>query len=124
MRTSLLFAYYADMSDFDPTDTEANEVREAEKRAEQKAVVDQQVEDLKWLMSDKRGRRFMWNLLAVTGVFANPFTGNSETFFKCGMMSVGQTYLGDINVHCPERYNQMVTEKLNYDRSTAERRRK
>lgn len=112
------------MNDFDPTDTVGNEAREAEKKAEQKQIADQEVEDLKWLMSDKRGRRVMWNLLSATGVFRNPFTGNSETFFRCGVMSVGQTYLGDINIHCPERYTQMVTEKLNYDRPTAEHRRK
>lgn len=110
------------MSDFDPTDVTGNEEREAVRQDEQKRVVDQEVEDLKWLLSDKRGRRFMWRLLSVTGVFRNPFTGNSETFFRCGVMSVGQTYVGDINLHAPERYNQMVTEHQNYDRPTAERR--
>ena len=112
------------MSDFDPTDISAAEDREADAKAEAKRIADQEVEDLKWLMSDKRGRRIMWNLLAFTGVFRNPFTGNSETFFKSGMMYVGQKYLGDVNEHCFERYNQMVTEKQIYDRPNAERRRK
>lgn len=110
------------MSDFDPTDLQGNEEREAEAKAEAKRTVDQEIEDLKWLMSDKRGRRIMYNLLAFTGVFRNPFTGNSETFFRCGMMNVGQKYLGDINEHAAERYNQMVTEKQLYDERNAERR--
>lgn len=109
------------MNDFDPTDIQAAEERQAEAQAKQKRVADQEVEDLKWLMSDKRGRRIMWNLLAFTGVFRQPFTGNSETFFRCGMMNVGQKYLGDINEHAPERYNQMVTERQTYDKP-AERR--
>lgn len=112
------------MSDFDPTDIQAVEEREAEAKAEAKRIADQEVEDLKWLMSDKRGRRHIYNLLAFTGVFRNPFTGNSETFFRCGMMNVGQKYLGDINEHTPERYQQMVTEKQLYDDKSAERRRK
>lgn len=112
------------MSDFDPTDIQAAEEREAEAKAEAKRIADQEVEDLKWLMSDKRGRRIMWNLLAFTGVFRQPFTGNSETFFRCGMMNVGQKFLGDINEHAPERYQQMVTEKQIYDDKHAERRRK
>lgn len=112
------------MSDFDPTDVQANEEREADRKEKLKRTVDQEVEDLKWLMSDKRGRRIMWNLLAFTGVFRQPFTGNSETFFRCGMMNVGQKYLGDINDHAPERYNQMVTERNLYDDGTAERRHK
>lgn len=100
------------MSDIDPTDTQAIEERIDEAKAAAKRIADQEVEDLKWLMSDKRGRRIMWSLLAFTGVFRQPFTGDSETFFRCGMMNVGQKYLGDINQHAPERYNQMVTEKL------------
>lgn len=110
------------MSDFDPTDIQANEERENEAKAKAARIANQEVEDLKWLMSDKRGRRIMYNLLAFTGVFRNPFTGNSETFFRCGMMNVGQKYLGDINEHAPERYNQMVTEKQTYDKPIAERR--
>lgn len=112
------------MNDFDPTDILAAEQRAEDAKAESKRAVDQEIEDLKWFMSDKRGRRIMWNLLAFTGVFRQPFTGNSETFFRCGMMNVGQKYLGDINEHCPERYNLMVTEKQVYDRPNAERRRK
>lgn len=112
------------MNDFDPTDIAAAEEREAEKNAEAKRIADQEVEDLKWLMSDKRGRRIMWNLLAFTGVFRQPFTGNSETFFRCGMMNVGQKYLGDINEFAPERYNQMVTEQQIYDKPAEQRRRK
>lgn len=111
----------APMSDFDPTDTRAAEEREAEAKAAARRIADQEVEDLKWLMSDKRGRRIMWGLLSFTGVFRQPFTGNSETFFRCGMMNVGQKYLGDINEHAAERYNQMVQEQQHDD--TAERRR-
>lgn len=98
------------MSEIDPTDTIAAEQREADRKERDKLAGEREVEDLKWLMSDKRGRRIMWQLLAFTGVFRQPFTGNSETFFRCGMMNVGQKYIGDINEHAPERYNQMVTE--------------
>lgn len=112
------------MSDFDPTDIAGNEEREALRKDKAQRTVEQEIEDLKWLMSDKRGRRFIWSLLAFTGVFRNPFTGNSETFFRCGEMNVGQKYLGDINQHAPERYNQMVTEHVNDGQHPAERRRK
>lgn len=96
--------------DFDPTDIAASEERQAEAKAEQKRIAEQEIEDLKWLLSDKRGRRILWRLLSFTGVFRNPFRGTRETDFLCGVMHVGQQYLGDINQHAPERYNQMVTE--------------
>lgn len=98
------------MNDFDPTDTTANEERNAEVQAAARRAVEQEVEDLKWLTSDKRGRRILWRLLTFTGVFRNPWRGTSQTDFLCGMMHVGQQYLTDINQHAPERYNQMVTE--------------
>lgn len=99
------------MNDFDPTDTADVENLEADRKEKQKKITGQEVEDLKWFMSDKRGRRIMWRLLAFTGVFSNPFRSGPETDFLCGMMNVGQKYLGDINEHAPERYNQMVTEQ-------------
>lgn len=98
--------------DFDPTDVAANDQRDADRKNASKQIVEQEVEDLKWLLSDKRGRRIVWRLLAFTGVFRSPWRGTSETDFLCGMMHVGQQYLADINQHAPERYNQMVTEQL------------
>lgn len=94
--------------DFDPTDIAAIDERNELRAAEQKRIAEQEVEDLKWLLSDKRGRRIMWALLSFTGVFRQPFTGDTETFFRCGMMNVGQKYLGDINEHCAEKYNLMA----------------
>lgn len=100
------------MSDFDPTDIAADEQRQADRKDKARRAAEQEVEDLKWLMSDKRGRRVMWQLLAFTGVFRQPFAGDTQTFFNCGMMNVGQKYLGDINEHAAGRYNEMVTENM------------
>jgi len=100
------------MSDFDPTDTVAIEEREEARKKEAKRIADQEVEDLKWLMSDKRGRRVMWSLLAFTGFLRQPWQGDNGTDFRCGMMNVGQKLFGDIQEHCPARYNEMVTERL------------
>lgn len=105
------------MTHYDPLDTVGNEERKAEAQAEADRTVEQAIEDLKWLMSDKRGRRIMWDLLALTGVFRNPFKGErNATDFRCGEMNIGHVYLGDINLHAPERYNQMVQENIKNDR--------
>lgn len=101
------------MEHYDPTDILGNEERKALAQAEDNRRAQQSIEDLKWLMSDKRGRRFMWELLAITGVFRNPFRGDrGGTDFRCGEMNIGQFYLGDINLNTPERYNQMIEEHL------------
>lgn len=99
------------MRNDDPTDLNAQRQREDQKEVSAQLAARQEAEDLKWLMADKRGRRFMNRLLSVTGVNRNPFTGNSETFFKCGEMNVGQRFLGDVMMHCPDRYLEMIKEQ-------------
>ena len=98
------------MSNNDPYDL-AGQTPQAKAKAEQERLAALQEEDLKWLMADKRGRRFFHKLLAVTGVNRNPYTGNAETYFRCGEMNVGQRYLGEVMRHCPERYVEMLKEQ-------------
>lgn len=94
----------------DPTDLRAQEKATKDRQDREAETQRIEAEDLKWIMADKRGRRFMHALLGVTGVFRNPFTGNSETFFRCGEMNVGQRYLAAIHENCPERYSKMIEE--------------
>lgn len=108
----------------DPTDVRAGDKRDEERRLRAQLLSELEAEDFKWLMADKRGRRIMWRLLGLTGVFQNPFTGNSETFFRCGRQSVGQEYLGDIHEHCPENYEKMVTENRDYANRFHQRQRR
>ena len=61
-----------------------------------------------WIMRDERGQRFVWRLLGMTGVFRNPFTGNSETFFRCGEQNIGQQLMSEIHTLCPEKYIDMI----------------
>ena len=69
-------------------------------------------DDFQWVMSTKIGRRFIFRLLEVTGVFRNPYVGSREqTDFKCGEMNVGQRYLADIMRLCPELFHTMIKEQ-------------
>lgn len=80
-------------------------------------------DDLQWLMSDKRGRRYVWRMLGVTGVFRNPFSMQREaTDFNCGKQVIGQTMLADIHRLCPESYNKMVMENRKNARASRTRR--
>ena len=70
------------------------------------------VEDFKWLMAHRQGRRVMWGLLEKTGVHHNPWNNSdSVTAFNCGRMNVGQEYQGEIMDHCPEQYLLMLKER-------------
>lgn len=70
-------------------------------------------EDLKWVMSNKRGRRFAWRLLDRAGIYRTSFTGNSTTFFNEGMRNIGLMLVADIHEACPEAYALMIKENKN-----------
>lgn len=104
------------MSHIDPFDIAGQEKAVADRKEKHERTQRRDADDLKWLMSDKRGRRVMWRLLETTGVFRNPYAGKEgDTAFRCGVMNVGQMLFADLNVHCPERYALMVTEQSDND---------
>lgn len=99
------------MKKHDPLDLRGQERQREDVEQARKLERDQEKTDFAWLMSDKRGRRFMWRMLDRTGVFRNPFTGNSETFFRCGEMNVGQKLMADMTAFSPEAYLLMIEEQ-------------
>jgi len=95
----------------DPTDTAAQEQQRTEKSEARKREKTQEAEDFKWLMKDKRGRRFVWGQLERTGVYRSSFTGNSETFFREGERNIGLMLMAMIHEHSPEAYHLMLKER-------------
>lgn len=82
-----------------------------EKQAEAAKARDDAFDDaLLWVLSDARGRRVMWWLLSVCGVFRVSFTGNSQTFFNEGMRNVGLQVMGRIMKVKPSVYEEMHRE--------------
>lgn len=94
-----------------PTDLEGLAYDEQQENLAMREARDREVADLKWLMSDKRGRRFVHRLLAKAGVFRTSFDGTAEsTFFREGERNVGLLFLADINDHAGEEYLLMLKE--------------
>jgi hypothetical protein len=92
--------------------TEKAEKAQLERQAE--------IDDLLWLMSDKRGRRIVWRLLGESGVYQVTFTGDALTSaFREGRRSRGLDLLAAINQHCPERFSEMQKEATNNERRKA-----
>lgn len=105
------------MSEHDPTDIRGQERRQEEGSRKAQLLTLQEAEDFKWIMSNKRGRRFVWRLLEQAGVYRTSFTGNSETFFNEGRRSYGLRVLAMIHEHTPEAYAQMLSEKREQERT-------
>lgn len=77
-------------------------VADASRRERDRAKRD--TADLRWIMSDPRGRRFIWRLLGITGIFRSSFTGNSETFFREGERNVGLKLLTEVTRDANDLY--------------------
>jgi len=95
----------------DPCDIRAQEDAACEAREREALAAQVAEEDVKWLMSSKRGRRIVWQLLDTTGVFRLSYTGTVETYFREGARNVGLALLAQIHDACPGSYATMVKEQ-------------
>ncbi len=95
---------------YDPTDILARQ--QAEQAAADAAAKSAAAEadDLRWLVSDKRGRRILARLIRSTGVNQRSHTGNSETFFREGRRSVGIELQERLEADHFEEYILMLKE--------------
>lgn len=104
------------MKERNPTDLAAQQEHDSEQQRASAFYRKRELHDIKTMMSEPMGRRFMWSLLGRAGVFLSCFTGNSTTFFNEGKREIGLQYMHMINEACPELYHVMVTEANNHAR--------
>lgn len=99
------------MSHFDPTDIQAQE-RDADLSADRnRKAAELEIDDLKWLMSNKRGRRFVFRVLERAGVWRLSFNTNALSMaFNEGQRNEGLRLMANITAHCPDRYTEMLEE--------------
>ena len=96
--------------EIDPQDLVALDKAQAKREQVQRLQRHLEVEDFKWLMGNKQGRRFVWRLLEKAGVFRSTFRLNNEMAFLEGMRNMGLVLITDIHELCPEKYQLMVKE--------------
>lgn len=97
------------MSQRDPTDIFSQEPSDKDKARQ--AEIDTELDDFKWLMSSKRGRRIVWRVLERAGVFRLSFNHNAmQMAFAEGNKNEGLRTLTMIHSVCAELYPTMVKE--------------
>jgi hypothetical protein len=108
--------------EIDPFDLAAQQ--EAKIRKDDVARLERanEVEDLKWLMAYKQGRRIVWRQLEKYGVFRSVFRNDPlEMAFLEGIRNQGLQLIADIHEHCPARYAEMIKEQKEYGRELNKR---
>lgn len=95
----------------DPIDIQAQERAQTETGERSKAEQNREIEDLKWLMSNKRGRRFVCRQLERAGVWRLSFNTNALSMaFNEGQRNEGLRLMAQITTHCADRYTEMLKE--------------
>jgi hypothetical protein len=74
--------------------TEADEL--AAKQKANKDIRHNEIEDLRHVLSTPQGIRVIKRFFEFAGLYRNPMTGNSTTFFNCGMQSVAQRCFDEV----------------------------
>lgn len=99
------------MTHYDPLDTASQDQARSESRTRDKLAQQTEAEDVKWLMSSKRGRRIVWRVLDRAGVYRLSFNTNSMTMaFNEGARNEGLRMLSTIHAASPEMYPLMQKE--------------
>jgi hypothetical protein len=76
----------------------------------EKFLRDQEIADVKFLLSTQQGRRYIWKHMSNAGIYNTSFTGNSTTFFNEGKRDIGLKMLAEVMEASPESYVQMMKE--------------
>jgi hypothetical protein len=85
-------------SDFNPTDLAALDEQRAATKEQTRFETAVELDDIKWLMGSKRGRRIVWRMLAECRLFQQSFDGNANwSIFNEGKRSVGLKLMAQIH---------------------------
>ena len=87
---------------------DSEQVEEAEQKVE--SLNDQKLNDLREVLSTRRGRRFYWRYLEICGIFRTSNADEHQVFFNEGMRNIGLQLLADLNEAAPEVYPIMLQE--------------
>ena len=98
---------------FDPIAGVDAELISAEQSVEQaENARRQEIEDFKWVVAHAPGRRFMWRMLALSGVYRQSavIDSSNATFFNEGRRQLGLMLMGEFHEHSLEMHQRMVKE--------------
>lgn len=90
---------------------EARPPKKRELRAQ--AARRREIEDLRWVMSEPQGRRFIWRLASIAGVFDDTLQTDPVLLGRfLGRRSLGHEIYGEAIEECLEQYLLMQREAM------------
>jgi len=89
----------------------ADEKQVRDRQNEIKNEREQELEDIKELLSYPAGVRFFRRMFVEGRVFSTTFTGNSQTFFNEGARALALKYFADVADAAPRKLPEVITEE-------------
>lgn len=98
-------------TELDPMDIHAESQSAQEHQKEALKAEELEVDDLKWLMSNRRGRRIVFRELDSAGVWRISFNTNAlQMAFNEGARNAGLRLVNLVTAHCPSNFMKMMEE--------------
>lgn len=94
---------------------DADQVKRASKR--EQFAREEEMDDLRVVMSTMQGRRFLWERLGKLGVNKSVFVTSSEIYYRAGRQDAGHQLLADILDADSEGYLLMQREAIAREQS-------
>lgn len=79
---------------------------------EQKNKRQQELEDVRAVLSSPAGERLFWRYFELTGIFKNSFDGSFGTYFNEGKRIIGTTMLNDMNEADPAAFSRIQMGRI------------
>lgn len=99
----------------DPLDLEGQAASETALTERQRIARENEIGDLVWLMSIKRGRRVVRRLLEQAGIYQLSYRDSAlETAFNEGQRNAGLRLMAAITANCPEQYALLLKEQADH----------
>ena len=76
----------------------------------QETLRDRELNDLRYVLNDRRGRRFLWRLLGNCKVFCTIWEPSAKIHYNSGMQDVGHFLQAEITEASEEAYFCMMKE--------------
>lgn len=100
------------MAEQDQDYNAANPAHVSKAKEAEESARERELNDVRFVMSSKEGRRFFDRYQRLTHMHETSFTGNNTTFFNEGERNIGLKLMADVNEACPELLIELMKEKL------------
>ena len=94
--------------------------RQEKDKKKQNSKRKKELSDWRKVLSLPEGRRIVWRLFGISGLYRDPMTGNSQTFYNIGAQKIGRWIQDEIFEANNQMFAQIQSEAISAVKSQEE----